>query len=157
MTGPQRAGTTICAKMIAADTGHEYIDENEYGPHNKTMWLHTITCYENIVIHCPAMCRHVHEVGSVFVVMVYRNVANVVNSQERILWGSANEALELARYGARAEPPIAAVKYDFWRRFQRTVITNWLEVEYENLAAHPLWVDERERADFGPRQTKRKG
>ncbi len=154
VTGPQRAGTTICARIIAADTGHEYIDENEYGPHNKTMWLHTIACYENVVVHCPAMCRYVHEVGGVFVVMAYRNVADIANSQERIGWGKANEALELARY-KKAEDPVAAIKYDFWRKYQRTTITNWLEVEYKNLAAHPLWIDKRERATFGPRQTER--
>lgn len=153
VTGPQRAGTTICAKMVAADTGHEYVDEDDYGPHNKTLWLHTIVSCENVVVHCPAMCRYVHRVGDVFVVMVYRNVADIIASQEHIGWG-ANEALELARY-EEVGRPIAAVKYDFWRKRQRPIIANWLEVEYENLAAHPLWIDERERVGFGPRQTEK--
>ncbi len=155
VTGPQRAGTTICAKMIAADTGHEYVDEDDYGPHNKRGWIHTIIDHENVVIHCPTMCRYVHQLGEVaLVVMVCRNVIDIVNSQERIGWGKANEALELARY-KKAEDPVAAIKYDFWCKYQRTTITNWLEVEYKNLAAHPLWVDKRERAIFGPRQTER--
>lgn len=85
--------------------------------------------------------------------MVYRSVADIVASQERIDWGE-NEDLELARYkGARA--PIAAVKYSLWRKYQRPITANWLEVEYESLAAHPLWIDEEERAGFGPRQTER--
>lgn len=153
VTGPQRAGTTICARMIAVDTIHEYIDEDDYGPHDRARWLNLIAKSKNVVIHCPAMCRYVHMIAGAFVVMVYRNVADIVASQERINWGT-NEALELVRYkGSRA--PIAAIKYDFWRKYQRPITANWLEVKYESLAAHPLWIDEGERAGFTMRQTER--
>ncbi|RLC82301.1 MAG: hypothetical protein DRJ03_19245 [Chloroflexi bacterium] len=138
--------------MIAADTGHRYIDEDDYGPHNKAAWFNLITDSKNVVIQCPAMCRYVHCVRA-FVVMMLRPLADIIASQERIGWG-ANEAIELARY-ENASPPIAAVKYDFWRNHQRPAIDTWLEVEYESLRGHPLWIDKRERAEFTARQTER--
>ena len=45
VTGPQRSGTRICAKMIAHDTGHRFVDERE---------IHTDSLYELAGHQVPA-------------------------------------------------------------------------------------------------------
>ena len=43
VSGPQRSGTTICAKMIAHDTGHTYIPESEYQFHDEAAFRAIVT------------------------------------------------------------------------------------------------------------------
>ena len=152
VTGPQRSGTRVCAKMISADTGLRYVDEQEINVDSLYALAHTLT-EGNVVIQCPALSYWAWAVGTVddvAIVLMRRPVVEIIASQERVRWGY--EWLELMRYGA-ASSPIAEVKYRFWDE-TKDRIRHPFEVEYESLKAHPLWIDKEARAGFGYDQTE---
>lgn len=156
VTGPQRAGTTIAAKIIAHDTGHQYIDERDFEAVNKEQWWLIVNSAEKAVIHCPGMCRWVAEAGrrdDVLVVLVKRPIDDIIASQERIGW--SHEEFELSNYEGFAQPgePISAVKYRYWDEVQANKIKHSGVVFYGELKRHKLWVPKKDRADFHARQT----
>ncbi len=152
VTGPQRSGTRICTKMIAYDTGHEYIDE--LGIIGDSLnWLGTfVSTKRRFVVQCPALCRYVHifSADDVAIVLMRRSIEGIIASQKRIGW--RGEWLELARYD-RSDGVIAEVKYQFWEEYQREQIKHAFEIEYESLAKHPLWVPTYLRRNFEIGQT----
>lgn len=149
VSGPQRSGTRLVAHAIAEDTGHRYVDEVEFGTHKNSQFDRIVEQGNCIVIQCPAVARWVHEYSGedVLVVFVRRNIEDIIASQKRIGWTERFEWSELQHYEANVGP-IAQVKYAFWETFQKPNITHWLEVEYESLSEHSLWVakDKRGRA-----------
>jgi hypothetical protein len=151
VTGPQRSGTRICAKMIAYDTGMAYIDEAEIAV-DSTHRMAQILFNQGIVLQAPGMCHCVHYFGkneNLLVVMVFRDINDIIRSQERIDW--KYEAIERIKYGGKLGP-IAKLKYEFWEK-QKPLIHHWVEVEYESLKEHPLWVPKEKREGFGDTQT----
>ena len=152
VTGPQRSGTTIAAKIIASETGHKYIDENDFSI-NSFDRFKEIFKQSNIVVQCPGVCRWAHEIGAIegaAVVMMTRSVEDIIASQNRIRW--EGEGIELKKYGTQSGP-VAQVKYDFWKEYQRGRIRQPIELEYESLSYHPLWVPKDKRRNFKTRQT----
>lgn len=159
VTGPQRSGTTICAKMLSADLGLTYHDENEFGVFNLGK-LHEIVKHDEFVIQGPAVSFVCHELP-VHVVFMRRSVEDIVASQERIGWGWANEAGErntqVTKFGFQDADkyPVAEIKYRIWESIQRPLLGDRaLEIEYESLRGHPFWVEKPDRKDWGPRQTE---
>jgi hypothetical protein len=154
VTGPQRSGTRICAKMIAHDTGYEFIDETQInmdGFYNFSTLLETNKKY---VLQCPTLCRYIHffDQEDNAIVLMRRNVNDIIRSQKRIKW--SKEWLELIRYD-RSEGIISEIKYDFWEKNQKNQIKNSFEVEYGSLKTHPLWIAKKERENFLPMQIER--
>ncbi len=154
VTGPQRSGTTIATKMIAHDTKHTALLEEGFGITDVNRWRATIHRRANLVIQCPTMCRHVHfeMAEDVAVVMMRRNVHDIIASEQRIKWPEHERLAELRRYHLGAGVP-SIVKYAYWDEHQKDAIINAYEVDYRTLAGHPLWVDQADRATFSPRQT----
>lgn len=152
VTGPQRSGTTICAKMIAHDTGKRFVAEEAFGVHSREHWESLVLHSDDAVIQCPTMCAYVGNVlaDDVLVVMVHRSLVEIHESEKRIGW--REHLRELERYGLSEGDP-AAVKYAAWDR-QRKQIPHTLDVAYHDLATHPLWVPKEQRAGFGHRQTR---
>lgn len=156
VTGPQRSGTTICARMVAEDTGHEYIDEAVFNVHRWDYLQGILEAWDKIVVQCPAVAHCIHQVpDDALVVWMMRPPRDIIASQERIGW--KEEPIELAKYrplinGNFHGAGIAEVKNGFWNVAQKPVIKHWLEVEYDSLAEHPLWVPQELRTDWGPRR-----
>jgi hypothetical protein len=44
------------------------------------------------------------------------------------------------------------VKYDYWERSRKS--EDFVEIHYDSLRAHPLYVPANLRADFHPKQTE---
>jgi hypothetical protein len=152
VTGPQRSGTRICTKMIAYDTGHEYVDELGIVG-DSINWLGTfVQSRQRFVVQCPALCRHIHmfSADDTAIVLMRREVGDIIASQERVGW--RGEWLELARYD-RTDGVIAEIKYRFWDEVQKGRIEHGFEVKYEHLAEHPLWVAKPLRQEFKIGQT----
>ena len=154
VTGPQRSGTSICARMICHDTDSAYIDG---APHNripaKTIREGFGRC-ENIVLQAPFLAHDIHlavhnDPGALVVCMI-RDTADIVASQKRIHWVDTKE---MRRYPGETYETLAQAKYDRWEAVSRALCPNWMEVEYESLAAHPLWVPKEQRhgASWGKR------
>ena len=153
VTGPQRSGTTICARMIAADTKHAFLAEEAFGVDDVERWQELVIGMSNAVLQCPSMCRYITHFGQyddLAVVFMIRPVAEIVASQRRIQWKYEDD--ELQRYG-RKHGPIAIVKYNYWGDYQKTQMLHVYEVEYHSLASHKLWVAKNERHNFNARQT----
>ena len=157
VTGPQRSGTRICAKMIAHDLNLTYIDENDIGwtapsIQRKDEFVRILRKCTGFVVQAPAMAHACHVVPDheTAVVFMRRDIEDIIASQERIGWD--HEEAELAKYGGTFGP-IAEVKYDCWTRFQRDQIPHAFEMEYEALARHSLWIPKEKRGDFLAGQT----
>lgn len=151
VTGPQRSGTTVAAVMVAADLGYYFYPEEQIRVWELRRVKRLLGRTTDFVLQAPAICRYVHRYSApdVAVVLVRRDVGDIAASERRVEW--MGQKRELRQYGVK-EGIIAQVKYDFWDNGQRARIENAFEVEYESLAAHPLWVPKEERAGFGPRQ-----
>lgn len=154
VTGPQRSGTRIAARCIAADTGHQYIDEQEFRVHNRALFDNLIATRKNVVIQCPAMANVIHAFGAradVLVVFMLRELYEIKASEERINW-QGNER-ELAKY-KQHEGQAAAFKYAYWLTHQRHRIKHWREIQYDSLAKHRLWIVPEQRTAFADDQWK---
>jgi len=153
VTGPHRSGTTICTKMIANDTGFPWFKMDAIGGENlKSLnnWL--VKRSNNFILQCPTLCYCIHKVGdkNTMIVLLVRNIDDILKSQKRIGWDREKGGLET--YGVQ-EGILAEVKYKFWNEQQKQKIKNYLEVEYESLKDHWLWVPKKYRTNFKPRQT----
>ena len=168
VTGPQRSGTNICARMIAHDIGHTFLAEQAVGINRLIKLMECLEHPKPVVIHGPAFSRYVHCLKGAFVVVMLRDTQDIYRSQERIRWYGGED--ELARYrgswiwddirGAfRAllkdpDRAVAPIKYWFWHHIQKPRLPgSYLEVEYESLASHPMWVPKELRVDFVAHQT----
>lgn len=156
VSGPQRSGTTICAKMIAEDTGHICLLEETFSGQN--FWgdfenlYKTLIGKSNIVCQVPSLSPYVHLLPKdVAVVFMIRDISEILASENRISWQDQKRQLE--RYFREDGKP-SELKYDVWYNYQRPRITHCYEVPYNNLKDHPLWVSKENRANFGPRQTE---
>jgi hypothetical protein len=121
VSGPQRSGTRICAKMIAHDTGLPYVDETEVPElftgksiNDKNQdwgeigWQVAATIQEMIdatcefsefVLHCPPFMPWLHYVKGAMVVVMQRPVDEIVRSAKRIDWKKKRQELEYNKMG----------------------------------------------------------
>jgi len=163
VTGPQRSGTRIAAKMIAADTDYRYVDETEFGVHSHKKFRQLIG-EELVVVQCPGMCHVIHNYSTEdnLIVMMMRDVDDILASEQRIGWfyGIYDELLkysipydELHEY-AKTGRPVSELKYEMWENEQYNRIFNYCLLEYESLSEHSLWIPKALRADFTPVQTE---
>ncbi len=159
VTGPQRSGTRICAKMIAADTGHAFVGEEGVHVDSLNALVARLADGGKKVFQCPALCRYAHQMpdDDIAVVMMIRPVDEIIASQERIGWDG--ERVEQLRYGM-ALGAIAEIKYDYWHSVNKLWIDlqgwaeNCFEISYHDLESHPLWVPKAQRANFTAWQTE---
>ena len=153
VTGPQRSGTTIAGRMIASDTGHRYIDEAEFGVYDVDAWRELLTL-DDVVIQCPHMFKPALDEAriDVLVVLMRRDLEAIHASESRISWEDTyrGNSAELAVFGLSAGSS-AAIKYQYWE--SRPKPPSYLELPYEVLADHPLFVPAGKRASFGRKDT----
>lgn len=151
ITGPQRAGTRIGAKMIAHDTGHEYIDETVFNVSHLEKLNDIMKYEENIVIQGPGISAFIERYSNSenLIVFMMRPVNDIKISEVRIKWNCHYE--ELKKYGREDGDP-SEVKYEEWKKQKKNVL-NWLEIDYDSLSTHSLWIEKSQRLDFIPSQT----
>ena len=159
VTGPQRSGTTVAAAMIACDLSYWFYKEEAICTSDLGRARRLVAKVDSFVLQAPAICRWVHFLTSptVAIVLMRRNIEDIVASEKRIRWhGSVHNKLELRQYGLETSI-ISEVKYRYWDTIQKHLIDNPFEIQYESLAAHPMWVPKEERAHFRSRQYMREG
>lgn len=155
ITGPQRSGTRIAARIIAHDLPHRYVDETEIHTDSLYALATLLAQTEGVIVQCPALCRDIHFFGDrddVLIVMMMRDLLDIRASQDRVGWTGSWEPLEQFRY--RVETNIADAKYHYWQESQRSRIKNWLELRYEDLSGHSLWIPKERRVGFEATQTE---
>lgn len=144
--------------MIAHDTGHTLADETTWGVHNPAGLLAALNS-PPVVAQCPALFKWVLDrpTEEVFVVLVRRNLEEIYRSQERIAWGFEFEELSkfgfVPAYSGGHHLRAAEIKYAYWDWGTKPPLR--IEIAYDDLRNHPLWVNEEERKNFTPKQTKK--
>lgn len=155
VTGPQRAGTTIASKMIAADTGYRFMDEKEFGTFDSDRWRRLFQDEYGIVVQCPHMLKDAVDDAppGVLIVLMRRSLDDIHASDERVRWQAQykGNTTELRKFGLR-EGDSAQIKYDYWDRHDKDF--PHLEIPYGRLAGHPLYVAEPLRKSFQMKQTR---
>jgi len=153
VTGPQRAGTTIAAKILACELGYRFVPEEHVGWASVGKLFELYHAQQHFVVQGPCFCAYAHLLPGA-VVLMRRPVEEILRSQARIGW-SEFERDELDRYFA-TQGPIAQVKYHVWDRFQKSHLgQRAFELDYHSLRGHALWVEEEQRKIFHPRQISR--
>lgn len=155
VTGPQRSGTRIAAQMIAADTGHQFVDEVEFLIKDEAMFWDILAQRVNIVVQAPHMLKDLVDdpPKDGFIVLMRRDLDDIHASADRIRWAEelGGNRTELRKFGLE-EGDSAAIKYEYWDTHPKSV--PYLEVSYESLAAHPMYLPPDVRKGFGPLQTR---
>jgi hypothetical protein len=155
VTGPQRSGTRIAARMIANDTGHRFVDELEFGVRDEQRWREVLRG-EQIVVQAPCMLKECVDdpPAGIFIVLMRRGLAEIHASEHRIGWDRwpDGNALELRKFGL-ADGDSAQTKYHYW--MSREKLAPFLELDYESLRQHPFFIPDRLRRKFTPLQTTR--
>jgi hypothetical protein len=153
VTGPQRSGTTIAAKMIAADTGYRCFDELDYGVFDTDRWRGLMSV-DGAVVQCPHMLKDIVDdpPPDIFVVLMRRDLPAIHASAVRIGWRDHpwGNVAELWKFGLR-EGDSASVKYEYWEGSPKSF--PYVELPYDLLRRHPLFVSDELRRRFRPKQT----
>ena len=143
VSGPQRAGTRITAKIIAADTNKLYIDEKDINFHDIRLLQYYLN-QGNVVIQCPALCHLLHYIidSSTLIVVVRRPLNEILASEHRS-WYEPARKIELHKYGY-SEGIISRVKYDFWDKVQKPSLGNrGRDINFHSLEKHELFINNR--------------
>ncbi len=152
VTGVQRSGTRICAKMIAHDTGHRFVAEEEVGVSSLDLLLELLNAADGLVVHGPAFARYALHLGrrpNTAIVWMRRPDDEVLASMKRIAWTGFDA--EAIRYDLGPGAGLGMLIRDkvTWWESDRIGIPHWFEVEYHSLASHPLWVPPEQREGWG--------
>lgn len=157
VTGPHRSGTTICAKMIAEDTGHRFVVEDDIEFSKLNLVQETLEVGDPVVIQCPFLMPIIHELdlgigldyGETCVVVMHRYRKDIEASEEkakRVNFKGLGYKQKLL-YGVTSDLHVSDIKYDAWES-QREHIPNALDVGYLSLSDHPMWVEDRKAFRF---------
>jgi len=153
VTGPQRSGTRIATRIIANDTGHRFVDELEFGVRDEERWREVLRD-ERIVVQAPCMLKESvdNPPSGVFIVLMRRDLIKIHASEHRTGWDQwpDGNALELGKFGL-TDGDSAQTKYDYWASHKK--LAPFLELEYESLRPHPLFIPDDQRRNFKLLQT----
>ena len=152
ISGPQRSGTRIAAKIIASDTGKNYIDERYISFHDFRLLQYYLQ-KGRVVVQCPGLCHLLHNIKreNTLIIMVRRSIEEIISSEYRV-WEKDSERIELLKYGY-TDGIISKIKYSFWDSEQRAILGRRAkEINFNDLESHHLFI--KERKDFRWDQTE---
>ena len=152
VTGPQRSGTTICARMIAHDTGHTYIDEARFITWDAEKALQIAQDMAPSVVQGPGLLLRAHEFDNV---IFMRRLLKDIEASLRKSPG-LTKVLSFKYFPAliTKDPPmfLPAIMYAAFYAASQDKIKNLNHVSYEHLNRHHLWVPKEERVGWKSRQ-----
>lgn len=163
VTGPQRSGTTICARMIEHDTGYTYIDEARFRVSDVQEARKVISYHKEnqwpCVVQAPGLFRWANEIEidyySCIVVVMKRTTFSLIQSYKRnptVVKGML-EIWPEAIQQTYQEKALAHIPYNHWEREVKPKIRHWMELDYpESIENHPMWVPREEREGWTKRQ-----
>lgn len=158
VSGPRRSGTRIASKMIASNTSHKYIDEDNFKVSNLKLFEEFINSKSPLVIQCPSMSYRIEKYSApdTLIVFMLRDLKDIVASQTRIGWAWWNKKnfKNYPNYKLRTRASLAGAVYAYWEKKQKNKIQNYSELEYELLSNHKLWIAKEKRINFKHNQTK---
>lgn len=155
VTGPQRSGTRITAKMIAHDKRALYIDEVDVKTYSLPLAKKALEIAPVCVMQCPGLSAKCHLFPeNTLVVFMQREISEIRASEKRVGW-EENEWIMYEDVGFKSiVAPISVYKYFIWRKYQRPLIKSWVELNYHSMRDHELWIPPNLRATFEAKQTE---
>jgi len=176
VTGSQRSGTTICAQMVSADLGWEYIDETAVDVSSTDKAVCLIRYRENFVLQMPGILMKIDDVAGFLdneggaVIVMRRPYREVEASRRRIGWLPREDAelsvrQDLLDRANSVDCPLPHPQAFLTRKlglmeFRQMYIEHYLQhlphflvLDYRDLTGHPLYVAPELRRNFRPKQT----
>lgn len=175
VTGPQRSGTRIAAKIIAEELEWDFFDEARVDIGDINMIRSFIKSGLNqTVLQCPSFSHRCHETpDNVGIVFMKRDPDHIRESDARRVGRQGN----YVRFSVKAKrfgPPLSVLEniyyryyrlfsipkdlqyfkfapeiaYKIWEEKQKPNMNNYYELNYEDLDYHSLWLDKSVRKRF---------
>ena len=165
VTGPHRSGTTVATEMIAADTGFEAVREEAFDFYDEAR-LRLLMRRRQVVVQCPALFDLMPALSDpeTAIVLMRRPLVELAASRGRMfapgngiqLSPEEQNTEQLARLG-ESDGDAAALKYERWASWRAGgAIHHPVEVDYSDLADHPMWVSPEKRRRLGKRWHNRR-
>lgn len=153
VVGLGRSGTRIATRMIAQDTGKDFIDETEWGVHDIDKLKHINKYRSNFVIQANSAyyCIGFFSRSDTLIVYVKRDLEEIKASWARLRnLGSLNTSM-----WSNIQPQLLITNEERLAIMEakKEKIKNLLEIQYNDLKGHPLWLDSEVRANFRWYQT----
>ena len=139
VVGPQRAGSTLAARIIEQRTGRTFVDELDY----------SINVPDDSVIQAPFLLKAVLELSfyhpTAQFAFMYRNKQDIIKSMERIEWCKdyTDDPNFYSAYIDHCYTYIDQLKNELPQE-------RWFDIQYESLVHDPLFV--KDRSDFTVKQ-----
>lgn len=154
VSGCQRSGTHIMAKILAHELDWECIPDHDYDADNPDEWANLVLYRQHITIHCPHMTHLLHLVpDDVAVVYMLRPADEIEASFKRVNPGqksccSDRQMLFYQTSGISGKVTGKAwtiVRNTYWEFRQRVILgERGYSFQYHDLEEHPLFVKNRE-------------
>ena len=184
VVGNPRSGTTITGKMLADTLSYEYMDEMTFRCRNFTLFKKILNTGEKVIqAPGISHIAHFLPSDEDLVVFMVRPWSDIVKSLHRIsglsnwiltdtlydyeLYNRKNPGvrtncvpavdLEVEDYFKKhinRDSYFLEIPYKMWKYYQRDKIKNWVQLNYESMRFHPMWIDKEERKHFTRKQTK---
>lgn len=168
VAGAQRSGTTIAAKIFAKELNYNHIDENNYDVGNYQKMIALKDTLKPCVIQMPALTHRILDIAKTedkfIIVWIMRDFYDIIKSEIRIGWHNSNwgELSEKKKYKEYfpkyfiPEIPISIIKNKVWKEVQSKQLkkSQYVNIEYNTLSKHELFVPKHKRTNFGIKQTK---
>ena len=139
VVGPQRAGSTLAARIIEQRTGRTFVDELDY----------SINVPDDSVIQAPFLLKAVLELSfyhpTAQFAFMYRNKQDIIKSMERIEWCKdyTDDTNFYSAYIDHCYTYIDQLKNELPQE-------RWFDIQYESLVHDPLFV--KDRSNFTVKQ-----
>ena len=144
--------------MIAQDTGYEAVREEEFDFYREDL-LEGLLQREQIVVQCPALFDRMPSLSDedTAIVLMRRPLEELAASRDRMfapatgrkMSGDEQNSAQLARLDI-ASGDAASLKYLLWDDWVKgSKLHHPIELQYADLAQHPLWVNSETRRQLG--------
>tara|TARA_R110001592_G_scaffold243282_4_gene504280 strand:- start:195 stop:890 length:696 start_codon:yes stop_codon:yes gene_type:complete len=181
--GPQRSGTTFTSQALAKTLGYNNIDEDAFNVKNAVK-CREIMERGNNVIQAPGLTHVAQFLADerdlvVFMVRKWSDIIKSVYKKNGFLsdWVIMNHMYNYNLYnymhphktGLKVNVPeieeyfnkyvdknnyYLDVVYKIWDYYQKDKVKNWINLSYESMETHPMWLDKSKRKNFHSKQTK---
>jgi hypothetical protein len=145
VTGPQRSGTQICARMIAQDTNRFYVDEARFNIWDYEKALAFAEENKPCVVQGPGLIEEAHVFDNV--VIMERDVADISRSMKNApaLVEKLSKKYPECGWFYDRERILPILMYTVFYHCTAYGIENLVQIAFEDLSSHPLWVPKERR------------
>lgn len=171
VVGPQRSGTTFTAKVLAARLKFRYVDEIDFLINDAYLFKRQLKL-SGSVIQAPGLTHLIHEmVGESTLVIYMRRASKDILKSVRNKNGFLTHqifSINQSKFLRRRYPLDPCVRnilneidenelyidtmLKIWHSCQSIRIKHQVELNYESLKFHPLWLDKKHRKGFHSKQ-----